>query len=85
MESPSPQDAATGGRDALGSATAVARIYPPAIAPTMKNGSTPFAIASGNGASGRFVREIFGANKKPNERQRRFCVAWSRIVPRNVG
>ena len=26
--------------------------YPPAIAPIIKNGSTPVAIASGNGASG---------------------------------
>jgi hypothetical protein len=27
-------------------------IYPPAIAPMIRNGSAPFAIASGSGASG---------------------------------
>ena len=43
-------------------------IQPPAIAPTIRNGSAPLTTASGNRRLRRFERQIFLAGKKPDER-----------------
>src|SRR5438045_9657817 len=58
--------------------------YPPAIAPMMKNGSSPFTIASGRGASGDSW-EISSPQAKKRTSGRRLSVLCSRIVPRNIG
>lgn len=59
-------------------------LYPPAMAPTIMNGSAPEATASGSGASGgSWDRSCSQAKKRTNGR--RWPVAWSRIVPRRVG
>ena len=58
--------------------------YPPAMAPTTRNGSAPVATASGSGASGgSWDRSSSQAKNRTNGR--RCCVTWSRIVPRSIG
>jgi len=39
-------------------------IYPPAIATMIRNGSAPFATASGSGASGDSWEQIFAGTQK---------------------
>ena len=57
---------------------------PPAMAPTIRNGSAPDATASGSGASGgSWDRSSSQAKNRTNGR--RCCVTWSRIVPRSIG
>src|SRR6266404_435243 len=58
--------------------------YPPAIAPTISNGSFPEITASGKGASiDSCERSSSHAKKRKNGR--RCCVTWSRMVPRSIG
>ena len=48
-------------------------LYPPAIAPTTRNGSAPDATASGSGASGGSCDEILLAGEEPHERPARLA------------
>src|SRR5881409_3543196 len=58
--------------------------YPPAMAPSTKNGSAPSTTAAGSGASGdSWVRSRSQAKNRRNGRRCR--VTWSRIVPRSTG
>lgn len=57
---------------------------PPAIAPTIRNGSTPVATASGRGVSGGSCERSRPQAKK-RMKGRRCCVTWSRTVPRSIG
>src|ERR1035441_4871412 len=57
---------------------------PPAIAPTIRNGSAPFTISSGNGVSGG-SSDKSSLQAKNRTNGRRFNVPWSRIVPRKTG
>src|SRR5579884_18823 len=59
-------------------------VYPPATAPTTKNGSTPDATASGRGASGG-SRDRSSVQAKKRNIGRRSPVMRSRMVPRSVG
>src|SRR5207245_1059791 len=58
--------------------------YPPAMAPTIQNGSAPDATASGSRASGG-SRDRSSLHAKNRSIGRRSCVTWSRIVPRSIG
>src|SRR5262245_3262734 len=64
--------------------TSKTKAYPPAIAPMIMKGSAPVAIASGSEASGGSC-DRSSAQAKKRTKARRFCVAWSRIVPRSIG
>ncbi len=58
--------------------------YPPAMAPTMKKGSVPEAMASGSGVSGGSWDQ--SSEQTKNRRNgRRLWVVWSRMVPRSIG
>ena len=58
--------------------------HPPAIAPTIKNGSSPLTIASGRRVSGGSSdKSSWHAKNLTNGR--RFSVTWSRTVPRSTG
>jgi hypothetical protein len=58
--------------------------YPPAIAPTIRNGSIPLVTGSGKGVSGCSCdRSCWQA--KNRTKGRRLRVTWSRIVPRKTG
>src|SRR5438105_2567924 len=74
-----PTRRATGGEiDGVGEA------YPPAMAPSTKNGSAPSTTAAGSGVSGdSWVRSRSQAKNRRNGR--RSSVTWSRIVPRSIG
>ena len=58
--------------------------YPPATAPTTRNGSAPLATASGSGASGDSSDQS-SWQAKNRKNARRSCVTWSRIVPFSIG
>ncbi len=59
---------------------------PPAIAPMIKKGSVPFAIASGNGCIRCLVRKIFATTKKTNERTAPLrCLVADRAAQDRVG
>jgi hypothetical protein len=57
---------------------------PPAMAPMMKKGSVPDAMAAGKGASGD-SRETSSEQAKKRKKARRSFVTWSRMVPHNIG
>ncbi len=60
------------------------RTYPPAMAPTIRNGSFPDATASGSGASGGSCDKS-SSHAKNRKNARRCSVPCSRIVPRSIG
>ena|SRR5580658_6196097 len=57
---------------------------PPAIAPTIRNGSLPSITSEGSGSSGdRWERSCSQAKKRI--KGRRSLLVWSRIVPSSMG